>query len=97
MPNETNLKYSWNVEKREQNIRERGLDIVEYADFIFTAPDAKFVLDNRNEYGEDRYKVYATFGDERFCLCFTPRENVFHLITIHKVHEKKWRKLPWNK
>jgi len=49
-------------------------------------------LDARKDYGEDRYQAYGMAGDLRICVCFTPREEAIHLITIHRMHEKNWGK-----
>jgi len=89
---ETNEKYSWDSKKREVNIKLRGLDFVELADFIFTDPKVTIIPDTKKVYGEERYLAFAMIGDERFCLCFTLREDKIHLITIFKKHyDKQWR------
>jgi uncharacterized DUF497 family protein len=78
--NETNEKYSWNLEKREQNIKERGLDMVNLV----------VELDSREDYNEERYLAYALVGCLRLCLCYTHREDKLHLITIFKMRKKEW-------
>jgi uncharacterized DUF497 family protein len=88
--NETSEKYSWNPEKREENIKERGLDMVALAPEIFANPEVVIKLDNRNDYGEERYLAYGVADGDRICLCFTPREEKLHLITIFKMHKKEW-------
>ena len=43
-------------------------------------------------YGEKRFKAYAMIENERFCMCFTPRGEKIHLITIFNQHNnKQWR------
>ena len=69
----SNDKYSWAEEKRLDNIRDRGLDIVLLADLVFADPNVVIVPDIRKEYGEKRFKVYAMIESERFCMCFPPR------------------------
>ena len=88
----TNKKYSWDDDKRNLNISVRGLDFVVLADFVFDDPDVVIVLDERKDYGEDRYLAYALVAGVRLCLCFTYRDSKIHLITIFKIHEKRWRK-----
>ena len=90
MANEVNEKYSWNPEKREQNIRERGLDFVLLADDIFNDPDVVIRPDIRSGYGEDRFLAYSLVEGKRLCLCFAPREDKIHLITIFKMHKRQW-------
>ncbi|MCL2481333.1 MAG: BrnT family toxin [Spirochaetaceae bacterium] len=91
--NEENEKYSWNPEKRKGIIAKRGLDFVELADFIFADPKLSIIPDARQDYSEERYLAYAEVGGERFCLCFTLREERIHLITIFKKHyDAQWRR-----
>jgi len=90
--NETNDKYSWDPKKREQNIKERGLDFVDLAGKIFADPNVVIKSDDRNEYGEDRYTAYGLVNEERLCVCFTPREDKLHLITIFRVNKRDWGK-----
>ena len=88
--NEVNERYSWNPEKREQNIKERGLDFVFLADDILSNPDVVIKQDIRSRYDEDRYLAYALVEGKRLCLCFSPREDKIHLITVFKMHRKQW-------
>ena len=88
--NEVNEKYSWNPEKREMNIKERGLDFVLLAEDIFSSPDLVIRPDIRREYDEDRFLAFALVEGKRLCLCFAPREDKIHLITIFKMHKKQW-------
>jgi len=90
MANEVNLKYSWNPKKREQNIKERGLDFVLLADEIFADPNVVIEPDSRDRYGEGRFLAYALVEGTRLCLCFTPRADKIHLITVFKMHKKQW-------
>ncbi|GBU25321.1 hypothetical protein R83H12_01964 [Fibrobacteria bacterium R8-3-H12] len=88
--NKTNEKYSWNPEKREQNIKERGLDIVYLAPKIFADPNLVVKQDFREDYNEERFLAFAFVDDLRLCLCYTLREDKAHLITIFKMHKKDW-------
>ena len=97
MGNETNEKYSWNSDKRELIIKTRGLDFLELADIIFSDPNVVVKPDNRADYGELRYSAFALVNNVRLCLCFTPRTDKIHLVTIFQMHEKQWRKHYGNK
>ncbi|GHU93610.1 hypothetical protein FACS1894156_0690 [Bacteroidia bacterium] len=89
---ETNDKYSWDTEKRALNIQIRGLDFVVLADLIFADLQLMIEPDNRKDYNEERFWAYAIVDDNRLCLCFTPRDDKIHLITIFKMHKTPWRK-----
>jgi uncharacterized DUF497 family protein len=90
--NEINEKFSWDPEKRDLNIRERGLDMVWFAPKIFADPKLVIELDSREDYSEKRYLAYGLVEGLRLCLCYTPREGMIHLITIFKMHKKEWEK-----
>jgi len=93
MTNETNEKYSWDPEKRERNIRDRGLDIVRLADGVFGDPNVALEVDPKpNDDNEVRFLAFGLVDGERLCLCYTPREDKLHLITIFKLRERTWRK-----
>jgi len=90
---ESNEKYSWDSEKRSDNIRDRGLDIVEMADEILLAPDTVFVPYDNHEDDEQRYTALAILGEKRFALAFTYRGDAIHLITIFaRRRDKQWRR-----
>jgi len=92
MSNEVNNKYSWHPGKREQNIKERGLDFVELADDVFADPNVAIEVDPRPYGGEVRFLAFGMVRGARLCLCYTPRGVRLHLITIYKVNERLWRK-----
>ena len=95
MRNESNEKYFWDPEKRELNIKKRGLDFVELADMIFSDPYVVVEPDYMADYGELHYLAFALVANMRLCLCFTYRDDKIHLITIFKVNEKQWRNTLW--
>lgn len=86
------IKFSWNEDKRQENIAKRGLDIAILAVKVFNDPNAKIRPDLRKEYGEDRFLIYGKADDLRICICFTLRNTEIHLITIFKMHKKDWEK-----
>ena len=88
--NEINEKYSWDPEKRESNIKKRGLDFVLLADHIFADPNVVIEPDVRCEYGEERFLAYALVEETRLCLCFALRDGRIHLITVFKMNKKQW-------
>jgi len=93
MANELNERYSWDPKKRELNLKERGLDFVPLADEILSDPNVVIEIDPKpNTAGEERFLAFGLVDGNRLCLCFTPRDDKLHLITIFKVHEKLWRK-----
>ena len=92
MANQKNKEYSWYAGKRQENIEKRGLDFVEFAPKIFADPNVVIRPDNRKDYGEKRYLAFGIADGMRLCLCFTPRKELIHLITIYKANKKDWEK-----
>jgi len=90
--NQKNKEYSWYAGKRQENIEKRGLDFVEFAPKIFADPNVVIRPDNRKDYGEKRYLAFGIADGMRLCLCFTPRKELIHLITIYKANKKDWEK-----
>ena len=86
---EMNNKYSWDPNKRDLNIKKRGLDFVLLADLVFSADDLAISEDRRQDYGENRFNAHGTVMGISVCLCFTPREDKKHLITIFRTHKKQ--------
>ncbi|MCL2380584.1 MAG: BrnT family toxin [Treponema sp.] len=86
------IMFSWNEAKRQENIKKRGLDIAVLASKVFADPNVIFRQDIRKDYGEDRYLAYGMASGLRICICFTLRGEVVHLITIFKVNKKDWEK-----
>jgi uncharacterized DUF497 family protein len=90
------IKFKWDENKRQENIKKRGLDIAILAPKVFADPNAEIEQDSRKYYGEDRYLIYGLADDIRICICFTLRkedgDDVNWLITIFKIHRKNWEK-----
>ena len=87
-----NFRFTWDEGKRQENIGKRGLDIAVLAEKVFADPNLIVRQDARKEHGEDRYLAYGIAGGLRLCLCFTPRGETIHLITVFRVNKKDWEK-----
>ena len=76
------MEFEWDEEKRQQVIRERGLDLLRAARIfegrVLTATDS------RRDYGEVRNVSVGTVGDDCYVVVFTERKNCIRLITAWK-------------
>ena len=87
-----NIIFEWDEEKRNRNIVEHGVDFVE-AVAIFDDPKVSIFPDVRRDYGQERFNAYGMSNGRRMRVCFTMRgENVIRVISMFKVHIKKWNK-----
>lgn len=83
------MELEWDEEKRQRNLRERGLDFADVGRFdpqsVRTSPDL------RRGYGEPRFNSIG-YLDGRLCIfCWTPRNGRVRVISLRKanVRERK--------
>lgn len=76
------MDLEWDERKRQQVIRQRGIDMV-YAALIFEG-DVLTRRDDREDYGEDRLISLGLVDDECFVVVHTERNGVTRLITAWK-------------
>jgi len=89
------MKYAWNSEKRKSNLEKHGLDFV-LAEQIINAADMYDVIDDRENYGEERHLAYAEINGVKLCLCYARREpDIIRIISLRRAHDKEWSKLKW--
>ena len=85
------IELEYDSEKNQRNIEERGLPF-EFAELILNDPNAVMEIDNRKDYGEQRFIVYGYVDGLRLRLCYTPRGEKIRVISLYQVHEKAWEK-----
>lgn len=77
-------------EKRQQTLENRGLDFADAAS-LFEGP--KFtVLDDRGDYGEDRFLTVGYLGDRLAIVVWTPRGEARRIISMRKCNAREQRK-----
>ena len=81
----------WDEQKRHRNIVEHGIDFEDATD-VFYDPNMQVYLDERHDYGEERFNAYGLSKSRRLRVCFTIRNGIYRIITVFKVHEKEWDK-----
>ena len=86
------ITFTWNETKRQENIKKRRLDIATLAAKVFADPKVVIEPDVRKDYGENRFHAYGLVDNLRIRICFTPRGDGLHLITVHRMHQKPWEK-----
>ena len=72
---------SWDDNKREFNIADKGYDFADVAEVF----DERFCItrqDTRRDYGELRYNMLVEFKDRVLNITFTPRMDKIHLISV---------------
>jgi uncharacterized DUF497 family protein len=77
------MRYEWDEEKNQNNIRKHGLDFSDAWE-VFSAP-MLVGLDDRQDYGEDRWLGVGMLRSRVIVVCFTERgEDSIRIISMRK-------------
>lgn len=79
------MKIEYDEDKRQKILAERGLDIAAAA-LVFAADHFELV-DDRHDYGENRFRVWGFLHGRRISLVWTPRNGGRRIITMRHAHE----------
>ncbi|KQU50282.1 hypothetical protein ASG72_16765 [Bosea sp. Leaf344] len=83
-----NATCSWHDEKREIVFRSRGIDFADLEAF-FCDSQAIVRLDDRRDYGEQRFNMLAREFGVVLNITFTPRAGRYHLISARIANRKE--------
>ena len=89
------MLFDWDPEKRERNLRERGIDFIDAA-LVWDDPMRQERIDGRENYGEVRYQTIGRVSFGILFVVYTERlsingEEVFHIISVRKANKKERR------
>lgn len=76
--------------KRDKALSERGLDFAAVGE-VFGGPCLSF-LDERHDYGEDRVITVGFLAGRMVVVCWTPRGEDRHVISMRKANDREQRK-----
>ncbi|GAA4407989.1 BrnT family toxin [Quisquiliibacterium transsilvanicum] len=77
--------FEWDAAKSDVCLARRGFDFA-YALQAFGDPDRVVSLDERWNYGEDRYRLFGVIEQRVFCLAFTFRGTTIRIISARKAN-----------
>ncbi len=86
------MRITFDPQKRERTLLERGLDFASAADVF--AGRHTVVPDSRFDYGENRYISAGWLGERMVVLVWTPRSDARHVISMRYCHAKEQER--WN-
>ena len=81
------MAISFDPEKRELTLRERGLDFAD-ADAIFNGTEWT-IADERKAYGEDRFITFGLAGSRMVVVVWTPRDQSKRVISMRKANDRE--------
>jgi uncharacterized DUF497 family protein len=79
--------YEWDETKRLTNLNLHRLDFLDAGEFNWEG--ALVTLDDRRDYGEDRYIALGKFRSRLTVLVFALRENAIRLISWRKANSRE--------
>ena len=81
------MRVTYDAEKRERTLRERGLDF-EDAAVVFAGVTLE-VGDTRRDYGEDRIICFGLLAGRMVVVGYTPRGADRHVFSMRKANERE--------
>ena len=83
------MQLDWDSNKREQTLKERGLEFASVADADWDS--AMTVEDSRTDYGETRYVSLVLIGDRLCVVAWCMRGDALRVISLRKANKKEVR------
>lgn len=83
----SNVDYEWDEDKADANLAKHGVSFESVVDFEW--PTAVVNVDDRKDYGEDRYRAFGFIGDRLHSLAFTPRDGKCRVISLRKANRRE--------
>ncbi len=85
-----NLRFEWNKSKARDNYDKHGVGF-ELAKKVFKDPFAVEFLDDRQDYGEDRYVIIGIVDGLILYVAYTERKDVIRIISARRAtkHERE--------
>jgi len=81
------MRVTYDPEKRERALRERGLDF-EDAAIVFAGVTLE-LEDTRKDYGEDRIICFGLLADRMVVVGYTPRGADRHVFSMRKANARE--------
>jgi len=83
-------EFQWDDDKAAQNYADHGVSF-EAAKLVFADPFAIERLDDRENYGEDRYIITGMVDSRVLCVVYTLRNDTIRIISAREAepHERR--------
>jgi len=82
------LKFEWNEAKAADNYAKHGVSF-DMAKGVFKDPFAAEFLDDRQDYGEERFVIIGLADGKILYVAYTEREDVFRIISARTATERE--------
>ena len=84
------MEYEWDEAKRLSNLKKHGVDFADALEFDWEG--ALVQLDNRFDYGEQRFLALGLFRDRIHSVAYTKRHGVTRIISFRKAEKREARR-----
>ncbi len=81
------MKIDFDPAKSARNVRERGLPF-ELAAAVLANVIGEFI-DDRRDYGEERFVAFGMVVGRLFCVVYTKRDETIRVISLRKANSKE--------
>jgi uncharacterized protein len=81
------MEYEWDDEKAKLNQQKHGVAFEDAC--LFQFEDAKIVVDDRKDYGEERLIGIGLVRDRPFVIVFTERGKIRRVISLRKANKRE--------
>ena len=84
------LRFEWNKSKAKDNDAKHRVSF-ELAKIVFKDPFAVEFLDDRQDYGEERFVIIGRVDGQILCVAYTERKDVIRIISARRAtkHEQE--------
>jgi uncharacterized protein len=84
------VRFEWNKSKANDNEAKHGVSF-ELAKLVFKDPLAVEFLDDRKDYGEERFVIIGRAEGQVLCVAYTERKEVIRIISARRAtkHEEE--------
>jgi len=85
------LKFEWSKSKAKANYAKHGVSF-DMAKQVFRDPFAVEYLDDRQDYGEERWKVLGMAHGRLLLVVYTTRHEIIRIISARAAEPYEWRR-----
>ena len=85
------MDVEWDEVKSDACLQSRGFDFA-YAARAFFDPNRTIAIDNRRDYGEERFRLTGMIEGRLYVVVYTPRDGAIRIISAHKANQREIRR-----
>jgi uncharacterized DUF497 family protein len=82
------MEFEWDETKSDACFTERGFDFAYVAQAFFD-PDRLVEIDDRYDYGEERYRLMGRIQGRLFVVVYTLQNGVIRIISARKANQRE--------